>query len=220
MNKRLWVVMLVILAMVAVLPACTKSASQAPLTTPTSEGALPFPLPVTEDAMTLILTQTAVAAQGTSGGGQAATATQQPPAPTVVVPPTKVPPTFTPLPVVVVPTATPGLPTTYTLQSGEWPLCIARRFNLDASELLALNGLTMDSLPAAGTVLKIPQTGNHWAYDGRSLINHPATYTIKTGDTIYKVACAYGDVDPNAIIAANGLKSPYSLTAGQTLRIP
>jgi LysM repeat protein len=40
------------------------------------------------------------------------------------------------------------------------------------------------------------------------------------GDTIYTIACAFGDVDPNAIIVVNGLESPYTLTPGQVLQIP
>jgi LysM repeat protein len=40
------------------------------------------------------------------------------------------------------------------------------------------------------------------------------------GDTIYTIACKYGSADPNAIIEANNLESPYSLSAGQVLHIP
>src|SRR5512141_1204108 len=53
-------------------------------------------------------------------------------------------------------------PASYTLQSGEFPYCIARRFNVDPDELLAASGLTNAQANnlSAGTVLKIPQTGN------------------------------------------------------------
>jgi len=119
----------------------------------------------------------------------------------------------------VVPSATPGRPATYTLQPGEFPFCIARRFNVNATDILNLNGLNLNSHPAAGTVLHIPQTGV-WSSGARALIPHPTTYTVNAGDTIYTIACAFGDVDPNAIIIANALKSPYTLTSGQTLNIP
>lgn len=209
MSKRLWILLLVVLALALALSACQRSASKPPAATATTEGALPFPLPVTEEPMKAILTQTAQATQG-AAGGQAVTT---PAAPEATVAPTATPTIF-------VPSATPGHPSSYTLQKGEWPLCIARRYNVDAGELLALNGMTMNSKPAVGTVLKIPQTGNTWGYNGRALVSHPATYTVKSGDTIYTVACHYGDVDPNALIAANNLSSPYTLTAGQTLHIP
>jgi hypothetical protein len=43
---------------------------------------------------------------------------------------------------------------------------------------------------------------------------------LKTGDNIYIIACYYGDVDPLAIAAANGLSAPYTLTPGAVLSIP
>jgi LysM repeat protein len=114
---------------------------------------------------------------------------------------------------------TPGLPQTYTLQKFEFPFCIARRFNLNQSELLNLNGLGLNSVVPVGFVLRIPQTGNHFA-GTRALQKHPTTYTVVAGDTIYKIACQFGSVDPNYIIAVNNLKSPYTLKDGQKLAIP
>lgn len=119
----------------------------------------------------------------------------------------------------VVPTATPGLPQTYTLQPREFPYCIARRFNVDPEELLALNNLTDGQLFQPGLVLKIPQSGKPFPSE-RALIPHPATYVVKANDTIYSIACAYGDVDPMMIVQLNGLTPPYTLTVGQTLNIP
>jgi len=120
---------------------------------------------------------------------------------------------------IVVPSATPGRPATYTIQQGEFPFCIARRFNVDAGTLLTVNGLNLNSHPVAGTVLTIPQTGT-WSSGPRALQSHPTTYTVNAGDSIYSIACIFGDVDPNAIIYANALQSPYTLTAGQVLNIP
>ncbi len=117
------------------------------------------------------------------------------------------------------PTVTPGIPSTYTLQKGEFPFCIARRFNVNQTELLALNGLTLNSKPDVGFTLKIPQTGNHFVSQ-RALKSHPTTYTVKAGDTIYTVACAFGDVSPDMIALVNGLSAPYNLSVGQTLQIP
>jgi LysM repeat protein len=114
---------------------------------------------------------------------------------------------------------TPGIPETYVLQSGESPWCIARRFDIDPIDLLTTNGLSTNSIFKPGLVLRIPQNGNEFP-DGRALLSHPDTYTVSSGDTIYKIACLYGDVDPNGIIAVNGLTDPYNLKAGQTLQIP
>ena len=119
---------------------------------------------------------------------------------------------------VVVPTATPGLPATYTVQDGEFPYCLARRFNINPNDLLSINNIS--GLVAPGTVLTIP-TDSTWPVEfERALIAHPTTYNVLSGDTIYKIACQFGDVDPNDIIYANNLVEPYTLTAGQVINIP
>ena len=126
-------------------------------------------------------------------------------------------PTSTPLPTIAVPTLT--RPATYTLQEGEFPFCIARRFDLDPQALLSLNNLGPNDRPPAGTALQIPQTGN-WTAGDRSLNPHPTTHTVLAGQTVFSIACFYGAVSPEAIIAVNSLQEPYTLTAGQTLEIP
>ena len=113
-------------------------------------------------------------------------------------------------------------PASYTLQAGEFPYCIARRYNVDPDALLSASGLTSaqaNSL-SAGTVLTIPQNAGGFPGD-RALRAHPATYTVASGDeTVYSVACLFGDVDPNSIASANGISASAKLTLGQTLSIP
>ncbi len=110
-------------------------------------------------------------------------------------------------------------PTTYTLQKGEFPYCIARRFNVDPDQLLSLNGLTSPDIYYAGLSLKIPQSGT---FPGtRALRPHPASYPVVSADeTLYSIACIFGDVDPAAIASANGISVAAKLTVGQTLQIP
>jgi LysM repeat protein len=118
-----------------------------------------------------------------------------------------------------VPTTSVGRPATYTLQAGEFPYCIARRFNVNPDDLLTINGITEGGILYPGRTLTIPQTGS-WPGD-RSLHNHPDTYTVDSSDTtIYRVACYYGDVVPQDIASANGLSLSSSLTIGQKLIIP
>jgi LysM repeat protein len=119
---------------------------------------------------------------------------------------------------VIVPTATPGRPATYTLQTGEFPYCIARRFNVNPDDLLSLNGLSSGQVLQPGLVLKIPQSGSYPAV--RALNPHPANYTVAVDDTIYRIACHFGDVDPSSIAAANGITLTTPLTTGQILYIP
>ncbi len=109
-------------------------------------------------------------------------------------------------------------PASYTLQSGEYPYCIARRFNVDPKELLTLNALSSGLIYAPGLTLTIPQTG-HLFPSPRALRPHPTSYTVPEQMTVYKVACLFGDVDPLLIMQNNGLTSPI-LSAGMTLQIP
>lgn len=116
-------------------------------------------------------------------------------------------------------TATPGgPPATYTLEEGEFPFCIARRFDVSLTELLELNGLTLDSFFYAGQVLKIPQTGDPFEGD-RSLHEHPGFYKILPGDTLNSIACYYGDISPDMIALQNHLTSTV-LPVGEVLVIP
>lgn len=110
------------------------------------------------------------------------------------------------------------VPEQYTLKKGEFPWCIARRFNIDPITLLNANGLS-GSQYDPGLVLKIP--ANPGKFDGNPMLaNHPTTYTVKSGDTFYSIACVYGDVWPEEIAAQNGMDLTDSLTAGTTLDIP
>lgn len=110
-------------------------------------------------------------------------------------------------------------PASYTLQYGEFPYCIARRFNVDPEALLSASGLTSPDLYYPGLVLKIPQSG---AFPGeRMLAAHPATYTVASSDeTLYSIACKYGDVEPGALASANGLSTSATLSVGQQIKIP
>jgi len=206
------------------LSACVRSASTQPVETSTEEGE--FPLPGTEDAMEMLetfATQTAMALEGemeepteTSPPEEDETQPTATPEPETEEAQDSEPPAATDTPF---PSATPGIPETYSLKKGEHPFCIARRFNVNQYELLNLNGLSLNSRPVVGFTLKIPQTGNTFS-GTRALQSHPTDYTVQSGDTIYSVACKFGDVDPFAIAGANGLESPYTLTAGVTIEIP
>ncbi len=121
----------------------------------------------------------------------------------------------------VLPTSGPSgpRPASYTLQRGEYPYCIARRFNVDPADLLSLNGLSSGDLYYPNLTLKIPQSGSFPGTRARQ--SHPTTYKVAASDeTINGVACIFGDVDPAAIAQANNLSSNSALTIGQSLQIP
>lgn len=221
-----------------ILSACTQSVSTAPLSSPTVIGTGLFvsPFPSVENPMEMIEefakgTATAAAQQTLAAGGTPGTPEGTVLTPVIATTGTPSTPTNVVTAVVTTPTTpvvTPGGPTptqgprpaSYTLQKGEFPYCIARRFNLNPDELLSLNGLSDGQTYYPGLTLKIPQTGNPFPAE-RALHAHPTTYTVSSSDqTVYGVACIYGDIDPAAIAAANGISVGATLTAGQQLTIP
>jgi len=112
------------------------------------------------------------------------------------------------------------IPDTYTLNTGEFPYCIARRFDIAPSALLNANNLNRSSIVYPGTTLTIPKNAPNFNEGPRALRQHPTTYTVRGGDTIYSIACLFGDVFPQAIADANGLEGAYTLNVGKTIKIP
>lgn len=124
-------------------------------------------------------------------------------------------PTLTPTPF-----PTNPQPATYALQKGEYPYCIARRFNVNPTELLALNGMQNRQTFYSGMVLQIPQSGNPFPGERMQRV-HPTLYTVSaSNETMYAVACAFGDVQPLAIAQTNNLPIDSTLYIGQQLNIP
>ncbi len=218
MKKNLFVVALISILVMVSMAACTRSATTKQPGEATATSEIPFPIATVDpnQRLTEIVQQTQAAQETPS---QPQEATPQTPAegepPVIEVTDTPVPQPTATLPVL----PTLSRPETYTLQKGEWPICIARRYNLDLNAFFSANNLNMNSRPAEGTVLKIPATGT-WTSGPRALKAHPADHTVKAGDTIYSIACDFGDVDPMAIAAANNLQPPYTLKAGDVIRIP
>lgn len=248
MHKNTRVKLLGALLLGAVLAAaCTQTYSQAPVATPTliSTGLFVSPFPSGQDPLQIVAslgTQTAMAKTAQAGGTTPLATAGTPAAPTVTATGTRPTSTVgTPVTTVattpvaatvvtatrttgpqstsIVPTTAVVRPASYTLQAGEFPYCIARRFNVNPDDLLSVNGITDGAIVYPGRTLTIPQTSS---FPGdRSLHNHPDTYTVDASDaTIYGVACYYGDVFPQDIASANSLSLSSALTVGQQLRIP
>ena len=118
-----------------------------------------------------------------------------------------------------VPTTKVSVPSTYVLQKGEFPYCIARRFNIDINALLNANGLGQNQLFQAGMKITIPKNAPKFA-GKRQLLSHPDTYIVQSGDTFYTIACKYGDVYPESIAEVNGLNIKKALDVGTKLKIP
>lgn len=241
-HKKYGLLAVVVLALGALtLSACTQSLSSAPAKTPTviPTGLFVSPVPSVENPMAKIeelAKQTAAAQTLAANGGTPlapqAEGTMETPAAINLTPVPGDSLLITPTnalnansggttPLAPNPTAVPSgaRPASYTLQGGEFPYCIARRFNVDPDALISLSGLTSPDIYYPGLVLKIPQSG---AFPGdRSLLSHPVTYTVFSADeTLYSIACKYGDVDPAALASANNISISAKLSSGQQLQIP
>jgi LysM repeat protein len=75
-------------------------------------------------------------------------------------------------------------------------------------------GTTASSDTASTPVPSAPDTGS-----GNTTTGTGTTYTVAAGDTLYSIARQFG-VTVQAIVNANNLSNPNSLSVGQTLTIP
>ncbi|WP_214795997.1 MULTISPECIES: LysM peptidoglycan-binding domain-containing protein [unclassified Exiguobacterium] len=102
---------------------------------------------------------------------------------------------------------------TYTVKSGDTLYSIARTYGVTVSALAAANNITNYSLIYVGQVLIIP---------GTTVTPPPTTtvkYTVKSGDTLYKIATMYNTTVAK-IAAANNITNINLISVGQVLIIP
>ena len=100
----------------------------------------------------------------------------------------------------------------YIVQRGDSLYSIASKFGVTVNELKSANNLTSNLL-SVGQSLIIPSTTPEVTPPGEYVV-----YTVKSGDTLYKIASQYG-VSVNDIIEFNQLPST-SLSINQQLLIP
>lgn len=206
MNKKLRINLLIAVLLIAglALSACERSAS----TPPPNETQV-------ESIIVQAATLTTEAQEGIGGGASfESEQTAEAPVTVFTATPTTAPPTATPMP-----TAITTVPQSYTLHKGEFPFCLARRFNVDVTTLLNVNGLSRGATYYPGLTLTIPQDAPDFQ-GNRMLRNHPVEYTVTSGDTFYSIACLFGDVFPEEIASHNNKGVDDTLTAGTTINIP
>jgi hypothetical protein len=216
MKNKSFTLLFAILLGTLLLGACTRSA--------TSQDTPEVTQNPIESIFSTVATQTALAASGAKSPddqtGNDDGSTDDGPSITSV--PTQVP-TSTPEPTptnTAAPTSDPGpAPLIYTLREGEWPYCLARRFDVNPDALIEVNGLSEAAELSVGTQLTIPT--NQGAFGGqRALRSHPTTYTASGIDTFYSIACEFGDLYPESIAEANSQSVDYVPSAGEVLQIP
>lgn len=232
-QKKSGIILITAFIMIALVSVgCERSYApiDASLATPTTEGESGFPAALPADMDDLFesgaLTVTALAVPSSSAAEPTLEVTAAPEENVDLTPAAELPPTATgTLPVIsttaVPPASIAGRPASYTLKKGEFPYCIARRFNIDPGALLSLNNISAVNAQnyQPGVTLSIPQSGGAFP-PPRALHAHPVNYIVPQTTTIYGVACYFGDIDPSAILTANTIPNPDNITAGTTLQIP
>lgn len=105
-------------------------------------------------------------------------------------------------------------PETYTVKKGDSLYSIAQEFNTTVDILKKLNNLTSNTL-SIGQILKLPKPSD---IDEPSQEPTNITYTVQSGDSLYKIATKY-NTTIDAIKKANNLTNDL-LSIGQVLTIP
>lgn len=101
---------------------------------------------------------------------------------------------------------------TYTVKSGDTLYSIARTYGVTVTALAKANNITNYNLIRVGQVLVIP---------GTTVTPPPTTtvkYTVKSGDTLYRIAITYNTTVAK-IAAANNISNVNSIYVGQVLTI-
>lgn len=111
-------------------------------------------------------------------------------------------------------------PLEYTILPGDSYAGIAEKFDISLADLLDAN----PHLVVAGTKIAIPQpgdaeAGNPETPDEDRALTEPATYTVKSGDTLWAIAQKFG-VTVKAIAEVNHLADPNLISVGQVLALP
>jgi LysM repeat protein len=213
--KKTSLIVLIVIISALLFSACTMSASTPPPVTPTTN--------LSEIARQA--TETAIAKTPKAGETQVPEATEESMTDPTATVSEAVEPTSTPEPAAdTEETEEPevyeyAIPDSYTLHSGEFIFCLARRFNIHPDDLKDYNGYESGTPQSPGDTIRIPSGSRSWVGD-RALQYHPSNYTVVFADTTYSIACLYGDVDPRAIAATNDLDVDQVLTPGTVLQIP
>jgi hypothetical protein len=209
-KNRLPLLIFVLLALL--LAACTRSASTDPVTVATEDPLVSI--------FNTMATQTALAGQDKTGVQPTLDVSATPLfGNTATVAPSATPEataTTTPAPITQL-----AVPSSYTLHEGEWPYCLARRFDINPDALLSANGLNANNANSlsVGTTISIPSGVGGYGGE-RALRAHPTTYVASGADSFYSIACAFGDVWPEHIAEANGLSLDQNIPGGTQLHIP
>ncbi len=112
-------------------------------------------------------------------------------------------------------------PDDYTVASGDTIYSIAWKYEIDPFELARWNNISSPYIIRAGQRLHMeptPESKKAAAVAYAQPTPRKGTITVRKGDTLYNLARKH-DMDARHLAAINGLKSPYTIQPGQTLKL-
>ena len=104
----------------------------------------------------------------------------------------------------------------YTVKSGDTLSKIAEEYGTTAQEIADINNISNSNLIYVGERLKILTNSTVEGNEERGL--GEIIYTVKSGNTLYQIAQAYG-VSVESIVELNNIKNPNLIYPGEKLRI-
>lgn len=114
--------------------------------------------------------------------------------------------------------STTAAPAVYTVQAGDTVSDVAARFGLSTPAVLAMNGLSWNSLIFPGQKLTLTDAPTKAAADPAPPTDS-GRYTVAAGDTVSGIAARFG-ISTQAVLDANGLGWRSIIYPGQALAIP
>lgn len=111
---------------------------------------------------------------------------------------------------------------TYTVRSGDTLSKIADRFDVSGGyqALARHNNIANPNRISVGQKIKIPGSSSGGSSGGGSSSSRPATYTVRSGDTLAKIADRFNYPGGyQALARANGISNPNRISVGQVLRL-
>jgi lipoprotein NlpD len=114
-------------------------------------------------------------------------------------------------------------PDDYPVKSGDTIFSIAWKYELDPFELARWNNLSSPYVIRPGQRLKMEPvattaSGGSQSAKQTSKRSSSGTVTVRKGDTLYSIAQRH-NISTQKLASINGLRSPYTIQPGQTLKL-